>query len=69
MQAKVLQNAPRGGAFCNTFDGLSLRPLFCLFLSGHLRQVLLYLKVAGVCYWNLQLQFFSSFFLSAFAIE
>ena len=28
--------------FCNTFDlHLSLRPLFCLFLSGGLRQVLL----------------------------
>ena len=34
-------------AFCNTFDlhisyHLSLRPLFCLVLSGRLRQVLLY---------------------------
>ena len=37
-------------AFCNTFDLhkatiLSLRHLFCLFLSGCLRQVLLYLYV------------------------
>ena len=30
---KVLQNAPRG-AFCNNFDMLSLRSLFCLLLSG-----------------------------------
>ena len=36
-----MQNAPRG-AFCNTFDLLSLRSLFCLFLSGRFTQVLLY---------------------------
>ena len=46
MQVKSLQNAPMG-AFCNTFYPslsyhLSLRSLFCLFLSGCLRQVLLY---------------------------
>ena len=43
MQVKVLQNAPMG-AFCNTFRPslsyhLSLRSLFCLFLSSRFTQV------------------------------
>ena len=44
-RSKVLPNAPRG-AFCHTslsYD-LSLKFLFCLFLSGHFTQVLLYNK-------------------------
>ena len=45
-RSKVLQNAPRGSILQNFQPAfsyhLSLRPLFCLFLSGCLRQVLLY---------------------------
>ena len=47
----AFQNAPRG-AFCNTLPSfsydLALRSLFCLFLSGRLRQALLYVYIAGV---------------------
>ena len=47
MKVKVLQNAPLG-AFCNTFDlheaiiGLE-NQFFVFFLSGRLRQILLYI--------------------------
>ena len=33
--SKILQNSP--------WDHIALRPLFCLFLRGHIRQVSLYL--------------------------
>ena len=44
-RSKVLQNAPRG-AILSTFIKFHfpLRPLFFIFLSGHVRQVLLYQK-------------------------
>ena len=43
MQVKSICNTfDQRGAFCNTFALLSLRSLFCLFLSGCFRQVLLY---------------------------
>ena len=49
-RSKVLQNAPREqSAILSTFIKLpSLRSLFCLFLSGRLRQVLLYCASAYV---------------------
>ena len=43
----------QSGAFCNTFDLhkaiTGLWPLFCLFLSGCLRQVLLQFALSAVC--------------------
>ena len=47
MQSEVLQNAQEIilQYFRTTLSYLlSFRPLLCLFLSGHLRQILLYLK-------------------------
>ena len=51
MKVEVLQNAPLG-AFCNTFDlhsvimGLN-KQFLVFFLSGRLRQALLYLNMEG----------------------
>ena len=49
---KETKNWLKTVSHCNTFDLLShhlpLKSLFCLFLSGHLKQVFLYHTVAGI---------------------
>ena len=48
------------GAFCNILDLLSLRSLFCLFLSGHLIHHTGQCKRTGGCYNELVVAFYST---------